>query len=74
VTEDVVGWAVRTHRILASSADYYRGKLSADPQGTTALLKTLYAVEPDIAALLPGNRPVAAATTSYRAAATFPTR
>ena len=74
MSEDIVDWAARTHRILASSADFYRGKLSVDPQGTIALLKTLYAVEPDVAAMLPGNRPVAAAasTLSYRAAAAFP--
>jgi hypothetical protein len=75
VSEDIVDWGVRTHRYPAERAEYYRGRMSVDPQGTAELIKTLWPVPPSLAASLKtiGAASGSTAPRYLNAAVTYPT-
>lgn len=49
MTEDIVSWGVRTHRINASAASHWRARLRADP--TVAELIRILTPVPEVASI-----------------------
>lgn len=73
MSEDIVDWGVRTRRYPAARADYWRGRMSADPQGTAAIIKSLWPVPADLAASMDNISRRSGAPPQYTAAAaSFP--
>jgi hypothetical protein len=73
VSEDIVDWGVRTRRYSAIRAEYWRGRMSADPQGTAAIIKALWPLPADLAASMDNlSRHSGVAPPYTAAAASFP--
>jgi hypothetical protein len=70
LSEDVVEWGLRTNRYPVERVEFYRGRYSVDPQGTTALIRSLYPLPADLAASIATRS--AAASRPFAGAAAFP--